>query len=180
MPIVKFLAYYEVFQISIVYSDFCRIWCIFQGLDDHYHLLVMNVIVTLDRKRNLLKNAAKYHLLSIYDFWKNTVFVVLLELSVSIYFSFSFIWFLVFYFSIFIYFGLRQKKYDVILHVIVIYITGKSYMSQLHVTQSCNTKKIIRDSEVGDSMTTTYWSYEKYMTLSRLAIVCTQTMFWSI
>ena len=36
-------------------------------------------------------------------------------------------------------------------------------MSQLHVTQSCNTKKIIRDSEVGDSMTTTYWSYEKYI-----------------
>ena len=133
MPIVKFLAYYEVFQISIVYSDFCRIWCIFQGLDDHYHLLVMNVIVTLDRKRNLLKNAAKYHLLSIYDFWKNTVFVVLLELSVSIYFSFSFIWF---WFSFFIFIILDLGK------EVWCNITCDSHIYHrevIHVTTTCHT-----------------------------------------
>ena len=36
-------------------------------------------------------------------------------------------------------------------------------MSQPHVTQSCNTEKIIKDSGVGNSMTIIYWSYGKYM-----------------
>jgi len=42
-------------------------------------------------------------------------------------------------------------------------VIGKSYISQPYIIQSCNTKKIIKDSRVGNSIAITCWPYGKYI-----------------
>jgi len=60
LPLVQLLGHHEVLQVLVIHPDFALMFCAFdkvlpllEGSDNYQHLLVVDLIVSLDRRQGL-------------------------------------------------------------------------------------------------------------------------------